>query len=159
MIETLSLRQLSLAACLVFLLGTAGPRAEQSPDMQAVAAANLAFDKALSTRDIAAMEKVWAPEPYVITIDPGGKVLIIGWSAVRKSYEAGFANLSEISVSTREPQIHVAQNVAWVVGVQSLKGKLKNGNPLSLVSFSTNVYEKREGRWLLVLHTTSRVPH
>jgi ketosteroid isomerase-like protein len=84
--------------------------------------------------------------------------LIVGWDAVRKSWEGTFDRFAEISVSMKEPQIHVAQNVAWVVGLESVQGKFKNADAVSFTAFTTNMYEERDGRWLMVLHTTSRVP-
>ena len=158
MIWSSSLRQLVIATGLILILGTVNLRAEQRSDIEAVTAANLAFDTALSTRDINAMEKVWAAEPYVIAVHPASKVLIVGWDAVRKSWEGTFDRFAEISVSMKEPQIHVAQNVAWVVGLESVQGKFKNADAVSFTTFTTNMYEKRDGRWLMVLHTTSRVP-
>jgi len=158
MIWSSSLRQLVIATGLILILGTVNLRAEQRSDIEAVTAANLAFDTALSTRDINAMEKVWAAEPYVIAVHPASKVLIVGWDAVRKSWEGTFDRFAEISVSMKEPQIHVAKNVAWVVGIESAQEKFKNGDAVSFTAFTTNMYEKRDGRWLMVLHTTSRVP-
>ncbi len=158
MIWSSSLRELVIATGLILILGTVNLRAEQRSDIEAVTAANLAFDTALSTRDINAMEKVWAAEPYVIAVHPASKVLIVGWDAVRKSWEGTFDRFAEISVSMKEPQIHVAQNVAWVVGLESVQGKSKNADAVSFTAFTTNMYEKRDGRWLMVLHTTSRAP-
>jgi hypothetical protein len=68
-----------------------------------------------------------------------------------------FDRFAEIAVSMKEPQIHVTQNVALVVGLES-QGKFKNADAVSFTAFTTNIYEKRGGRWLMVLHTTSRVP-
>lgn len=158
MIWSPSLRQLVIAAGLFFTLGTVNLHAEQKSDIEAVTAVNLAFDTALSARDINAMERVWAAEPYVMAVHPASKALIVGWDAVRKSWEATFDRFAEISVSMKEPQTHVAQNVAWVVGMESVQGKSKNGDAVSFMAFTTNMYEKRDGRWLMVLHTTSRVP-
>jgi len=104
------------------------------------------------------MEKVWATEPYVVAIHPASKALIVGWDAVRKSWEGTFDRFSEISVSMQDPKIHINANVAWVIGVEAVQGKLKNGDPVNFAAFTTNMYEKRDGRWLMVLHTTSRVP-
>ncbi len=157
MIWSSSLRQLVIASGLIFILGTVNLHAEQKSDIEAVTAANLAFDTALSGRDINAMEKVWAAEPYVIAVHPASKALIVGWDAVRKSWEGTFDRFAEISVSMKEPQIHVAQNVGWVVGTESVQGKSRNGDAVSFTAFTTNVYEKRDGRWLMVLHITSRV--
>jgi ketosteroid isomerase-like protein len=153
MIWKSSFRLLSVAASLVLAAASLG--AEQSSEIDAVAAANIAFDKASSELDIGAMESLWESEPHVITVDRAGKRLAVGWEANREYWEKLFEAYSEISQSTREPQIHVNEGVAWVVGVQTLKGKLKNGNQLTSVSFSTNIYEKRDGRWLIALHTAS----
>ena len=158
MIWSPSLRQLVIASGLIFILGTVNLHAEEKPDVEAVAAANLAFDMAISGRDINAMERVWAAEPFVIAVHPASKVLIVGWDAVRKSWEGTFDRFAEISVSMKEPQIHLAQSVAWVVGIESVQGKSKNGDAVSFTAFTTNMYEKRDGHWLMVLHTTSRVP-
>ncbi len=158
MIWSPSLRHLVIASGLIFILGTINLHAEQKSDIESVAAANLAFDMAISGRDINAMERVWAAEPFVIAVHPASKVLIVGWDAVRKSWEGTFDRFAEISVSMKEPQIHLAQSVAWVVGIESVQGKSKNGDAVSFTAFTTNMYEKRDGRWLMVLHTTSRVP-
>jgi ketosteroid isomerase-like protein len=145
-----------LVAGLLIVTAT-GLRADQK-ESDAISAANHAFDKALSARDMAAMEKVWATEPHVIAIHPASKALIVGWDAVRKSWEGTFDRFSEISVSMQNPQIHINANVAWVIGVEAIQGKLKNGDPVNFAAFTTNMYEKRDGRWLMVLHTSSRVP-
>jgi SnoaL-like domain len=88
MIWSFSLRQLVIATGLIFALGTVNLHAEQNSDIEAVTAANLAFDTALSARDINAMERVWAAEPYVIAVHPSSKVLIVGWDAVRRAGRA-----------------------------------------------------------------------
>lgn len=158
MIWNTSLRQLVIATGLFLIFGTVNLHAEQKPDIEAVTAANHAFDAAISARDINAMERIWVTEPHVIAVHPASKALIVGWNAVRKSWEGTFDRFAEISVSMKEPQIHIVQNVAWVVGVESVQGKPKNADAVSFTAFTTNMYEKRNGRWLMVLHTTSRVP-
>jgi ketosteroid isomerase-like protein len=153
-------RRGALVAGLILIAASAGVGAQQpSPsNSNTVLAANQAFDNALSARDIVAIDSLWAKEPHVIAIHPASKNVIVGWDAVRKSWEATFDRFSEISVSMTDPQIHVADNVAWVVGVERVEGKTKTGDPVSFAAFTTNMYERRNGSWLMVLHTTSRVP-
>src|SRR3954469_121966 len=110
MVWSSSLRRLVIATGLILILGTGNLRAEERSDIEVVTAANHAFDAAISARDINAMEKVWAAEPYVIAVHPASKALIVGWDAVRKSWEGTFDRFAEISVSMKEPQIHLAQN-------------------------------------------------
>jgi ketosteroid isomerase-like protein len=155
MIRSAALRQ-SIVAGVILILGLVNLHAEQKSEIETVAEANYAFDTAISTRDIKAMERVWAAEPHAIAVHPASKALIVGWDAVRKSWEGTFDRFAEISVSMKEPQIHVAENVAWVVGMENVQGKARNGDAVNFMAFTTNIYEKRDGRWLMVLHTTSR---
>jgi ketosteroid isomerase-like protein len=147
-----------IVTALLFVVGTPRSQAEQQSDTEAVTAANVAFEKALSARDINAMEKVWARKANVIAIHPSSKAVVVGWEAVRKSWEGAFDRFAEITVSMKEPQIRVSKNVAWIVGVEAAEGKLKSGDPVSFAAFTTNMYEKRDGHWLMVLHASSRVP-
>jgi ketosteroid isomerase-like protein len=140
------------------ILAEAAPRAETGAESAAIAAANQVFDRVLSARDIAAMDTIWAHEPYVIAVHPASKTPIVGWAAVRKSWEATFDRFADISVSMQDPQIRVKENVAWVVGLEEIRGKLKNGEAAVFMALTTNMFEKIGGRWLMVLHTTSRVP-
>jgi ketosteroid isomerase-like protein len=147
-----------LAAGLALALSAVGAGAQDKAEIQAVSATNAAFDKAVSAKDIGAIDKIWAHEPYAIKTDPGARALNLGWDEIRKSWQEVLDQYKVLSVSTREPQIHVAQNVAWLVGVQTVAGTLKNGNKVTLVSFTTEIYEKRNGQWLMVAHINSRVP-
>jgi ketosteroid isomerase-like protein len=140
------------------LVNPAAPRAEAGAESAVIASANHVFDEALSARDIAAMDTIWAHEPYVVAVHPASKTPIIGWDAVRKSWEATFDRFAEISVSMQDPQIRISENVAWVVGLEEIRGKLKNGEAAGFTALTTNMFEKIGGRWLMVLHTTSRVP-
>jgi ketosteroid isomerase-like protein len=141
------------------LVNPPASRAETGAESAAIASANQVFDEALSARDIGAMDTIWAHERYVVAVHPASKTPIIGWAAVRKSWEATFDRFAEISVSIQDPQIRVNENVAWVVGLEEIRGKLKNGEAATVMAFTTNIFEKIGGRWLMVLHTTSRVPH
>jgi ketosteroid isomerase-like protein len=158
MILNPSLAKWVMALGLVFVLGPFHLHAEQKSELEAVAAANFGFEHALAARDINAMAKVWAPETNVLAIHPSSKAVIVGWEAVRKSWEGVFDRFTEINVSMKEPQIRISENVAWIVGIEAAEGKLKSGDQARFAAFTTNMYEKRNGRWLMVLHASSRVP-
>ena len=127
------------------ILDAAAPRAETGAESAAIAAANHVFDRALSARDIGAMETIWAHEPYVIAVHPASKAPIVGWTSVRKSWEATFDRFAEISVSMQDPQIRINENVAWVVGLEEVRGKLKNGETTMFTAFTTNMFERIAG--------------
>jgi len=65
----------------------------------AILSANEAFEKAWSTRDITAIEKLWLHEPYVFVVHPSSKVPEIGWENVRSSFGAQMSHYSEFAVS------------------------------------------------------------
>jgi hypothetical protein len=58
--------------------------AQQSPEMNAVKAANEGFYKALSARDIVAMQKVWANDGEIINLGLRHKAPDVGWDAAKK---------------------------------------------------------------------------
>ena len=140
------------------LLGICNASAETDPATKAIELANHQFDKALSARDVAEMENVWVRDAHVAAIHPSSKAPIVGWEAVRKSWETTFDRFSEIAVSMKDPQIRISQNVAWVVGVEAVQGKLKNGDAAAFAAVTTNIFEKHGERWLMVFHSSSRVP-
>src|SRR5207249_7412949 len=70
----------------------------KTADETSVAAANLAFYRALEARDLSAMELVWTHEESASCVHPGWHRLD-GWSEVRRSWENIFANARPWSVA------------------------------------------------------------
>jgi ketosteroid isomerase-like protein len=132
-------RMIAAAAGLFLMFGAAGLHAQQKTEREAVLAANHEFDNALSARDVGAMDKVWAHESYVIAIHPVSNAPLVGWEAVRKSWEQVLDRWAEISVSMKDPQVRVGQDVAWVFGVEILQGKLKSGEAIRSTAFATRM--------------------
>jgi len=158
------MRRRLLAGAAALLTGLAaagasgGARAQPSADAEALQAANAAFYAALSARDMRAMEAVWARDSAPLTITPAGTSLAVGWEAVRRSYEEVFGRYAELSVAMAAPEVRIAPGGALVVGVEAVRGRLATGEAVSFAVFGTNVFERRDGRWLLVHHHGSRVP-
>ena len=57
-------------------------------------------------------------------------------------------------------QAHIQINgrLAWDVGIEMTQRTLKNGEVLNTENFVTNVYENKNGEWLMVTHHASAVP-
>jgi ketosteroid isomerase-like protein len=55
-------------------------------------------------------------------------------------------------------QVHINGNAAWVVGRETFEAKLKDGTSAAGANFVTNVFEKIDGRWLMVSHHAHNVP-
>lgn len=141
------------------LLGMSSPAFPQSAsDAEAVKVTNDAFDAALTARDMRAVEGMWIQEPHAVAVHPASKAPVVGWEAVKKSWEGTFARFVELSVVMKDPSIRVVGDMAWVVGVEAVQGKRPDGVVVSFSAITTNIYERRAGRWLMVVHHASRVP-
>jgi ketosteroid isomerase-like protein len=142
------------ALCVAF----AGPT--WADDKVDVSAANQAFDNAVSKRDISAVEALWAHDAAVTIIHPSSKEPLVGWDAVRKSWAEGtLARFSEIQLSQPNPHVHISGNTATVVGVEKFQSKrADNGQTVEFQALTTNIFEKRDGRWLMTHHHASRMP-
>jgi ketosteroid isomerase-like protein len=151
------------AARLIGAATTGGAKAQpQAPDEAGVRAAVSAFYAALNARDIRAMEAVWSRESDPIMIHPAGPhalASVVGWEAIRRSFEEAWPRFEEFSVTVREPlQVRVGQGGALVVAVTPTRQKLRGGDAMDFTVLGTSVFERRDGRWLLVHHHASRAP-
>lgn len=131
----------------------------QQADMEGVKAASKAFYAALAVIDDgAAMEKVWAHTPYVTYVGPRSKSITVGWDAVKKAWVESNKRSSQRKSSLSDQQIHVNGNLAWEMGQETGESKLKDGTVGKTERIATNVYEKIDGRWLMVSHHVQPMP-
>src|SRR3954454_3468107 len=148
---------LFLSAISVALL-PANASAQQS-DVDGVKAASQAYYAALAVPDNgAAMEKVWAHTSYITYVGPRSKWIIVGWEPLKKMWEEINNITAERKVAVSDPNIHVNGNLAWEMGQETGSAKFKDGNEVKIDSLVTNVYEKLDGRWLIVSHHVQPKP-
>jgi ketosteroid isomerase-like protein len=150
----------SLAAVIgsVMLVGMSASWAQQpAASDDGVKAASTAFFAALSGTDVAAMKEVWAHTPDVVYVGPQSKTLVRGWAAVEAAWEQSFASRSR-RVSLAESYIYTEGNIAWEVGTETGTSKAKDGSESKIDNIVTNVYEKQNGRWLMVAHHAQAKP-
>jgi ketosteroid isomerase-like protein len=149
---------LALAIAFLLTIGIVTARAQSAE----VEAANQAFYAALSTFDIGAMDKVWAYEPYVFYVGPASKTANVGWPAVQAAWhaslQASMASLAARIVKPGQMQIRINGDTAWVTGTEEGTGTRKDGGPYKVQNFVTNVFEKKDGRWLMVSHHAQSIP-
>ena len=145
---------------LALMLASISPtvaRAESEQD--AVRAANQAYYAALSARDIEAMEQVWSRSADdVLVAPPIRPAAHVSWDKIKKQYETFWATLEELTVSMDEPTVHMEGNVAWVYGTEQAKRRTKDGQVSGGPNFGTNIFVKRDGRWLMVFHQAALMP-
>ncbi len=130
---------------------------QQPSDVEGVNAASRVFIAAISARDIGAMDKVWAHEPYTTFIGPLSTTVVVGWDGVRKAWEMRFSQFDRVSITVSESHVRSNANTAWAVGIEKVELLRKNGDMLSFDACVTNVFENRDGRWLLVSHQATPI--
>ena len=137
-------------------------QAQRAPDAEGVRAAVSAFYAAPNARDIRAMEAVWSRDAEPMMIHPTGphaRAPMIGWEAVRRSFEEAWPRFEEFKVTVNEPvQVRVGQGGAVAVAVTPVRQKVRGGAALDYTALATFAFERRDGRWLLVHSHVSRVP-
>ena len=130
---------------------------QQASDVEGVNAAGKVFIAAIAARDLGAMDKVWAHEPYATFIGPLSTTVVVGWDGVRKAWEMRFSQFDRVTISSAESHIRTNGNAAWAVGIEKVQLLRKNGDTLSFDAFVTNVFENRDGRWLMVSHQATPI--
>jgi len=159
------LSTLAIATVSLLLLGSGLPagsalaqdKAQETSDTGRIDAASQVFTAAIAARDIRAMDKVWAHEPYATFIGPLSTSVVIGWEGVRKAWEMRFSQFDRVAISSAESHVHTNGKIAWAVGVEKVELLRKDGNTLSFDTFVTNVFENYESRWLMVSHQSTPI--
>jgi ketosteroid isomerase-like protein len=151
------IRAVGLTAAILMVSGRCGYAQQIAVDE--VKAAVEAYHIALVSLDVTKMAPLWAHEDDVMLINPRDKEVVIGWDAVQKDWETTFAPEAELKVTqTSGPYIRVVGDTAWATGIVNSEIKLKSGQAITALTFQTDVFEKRNGKWLIVAHVASRVP-
>lgn len=117
---------------------------------RSVLAANEAFYQAFATRDLAAMEALWATEVQVACIHPGWNVLR-GRDLVLASWRSILGGENPPDVMCGNASAHVLGDSAFVVCEEQVAED---------VLVATNVFVREGGRWKLAHHQAAPVaPH
>jgi ketosteroid isomerase-like protein len=122
----------------------------------AVRAANHRFYAAFESLDLAQMEAVWAHDDAVECVQPGWD-LLLGWDEVRERWERIFANTKRVRVALSCEWVRVEGDVAWVACTARITTAFAEGFDEDIVQ-ATNIFLRRDGQWLLVVHHASPVP-
>jgi len=120
-----------------------------------VTKANQGFYQAFESLDIRHMDTIWAKEEYVTCIHPGWSIRS-GWPDVRDSWVRIFNNTFSMEFRLSDIMIQVAGDVAWALCMENIKNKQDAETQESQV-LATKLYERLDGRWLMVHHHGSHV--
>jgi ketosteroid isomerase-like protein len=130
-----------------------------SSEASKVKSVNNAYYKALSARDMSAMERVWTCAPNNILIaPPTNPITHVGWEAIKRNWEDYWPTFSQFSVSMVVTGVNVNGPVAWVHGVESSRRRSKLGEVTSSRNYGTNIFVNYDGIWLLEFHQSALIP-
>ena len=131
--------------------------AQGTTDSERIKIANQSFIAAVTRRDINGIDKVWAHESYSSFIGPLSTTVAVGWEGVREAWQMRFSQFDRVAISTDEPHVHVNRKVAWAVGMEKIELLRKDGKTIRFDAFVTNVFENKDGQWLVVSHQATPV--
>src|SRR3989442_12097362 len=78
---------------------------QESYDVERVNAANQVFIAAIAGRDVHAMDKAWAHEPYATFIGPLSTTVVVGWEGVRKAWQMRFNQFDRVPIPRAETHV------------------------------------------------------
>ena len=125
-------------------------------DYEEVMKVNETFYKALGTRNLELMDQVWVKDSRAGCVHPGW-IMINGWQAIRQSWENVFDPNDQVDIRLSSITVEIKGEVAWVTCIQQLI--YINRDPIGInMSQSTNIFERHDSGWLMILHHASPVP-
>jgi ketosteroid isomerase-like protein len=128
-----------------------------SPEETAVAAANLAFYRALEARELSAMDLVWSHSSSAACVHPGWHRLD-GWDEIRRSFQNIFASSRPWTVGCEDLRISIVGDAAWVSCVEVIRPFGSSRSDAAARMQSTNVFVREDGEWKLLHHHASASP-
>jgi ketosteroid isomerase-like protein len=96
--------------------------------------------------------------PYVTYVGPRAKTITVGWEAQKKLWADSDKLFTVREAVLSDQQIHVNGDMAYEMGQESGTQKLKDGSTPKLDFIATNVYEKIDGKWLMISHRVQPKP-
>lgn len=118
--------------------------------MMDVRAANAAFYDAFEQQDLDAMSRVWKQADDARCAHPG-EAPVKGWDAIRASWSRIFESTELFRVRVADVQVREADSLAVVACLEVITA-VANGEAMEGTVAATNVFERVDGRWLLVHH-------
>ncbi|GAB4225077.1 MAG: hypothetical protein Kow0032_00020 [Methyloligellaceae bacterium] len=147
------LMQALVAAGLFLVLAGGGASAQGDIERKrAVAAANQAFYAALRTRDLDAMDRLWAKKTTVSVIHPGW-VTLVGRDAVMASWDHIMRSGGIGEIAPLRPVILLLHASAVVLNYER-GGAAEEGGYRA----ATNVFILEEGAWRMLHHHAGPAP-
>ena len=132
--------------------------ANASSETSNIKAVNLAYYKALSARDLRAMDTVWTcTDKNIVIAPPVNPLTHVGWTAIKRYWEAYWPTFDKFSVSMKVTAVNINGPVAWVHGIETSRRRAKTGEVSSSSNYGTNIFVNCDGRWLMEFHQSAMI--
>lgn len=125
-------------------------------DIEAVKQANSAFYRAFESLDVHRMRAAWAQSEEIACVHPGWP-LLTGFEKVMESWKRIFENTSMMQFTITGAVVRIEGDAAWVMCTENIN-TLMDGKVAEAKVQATNVFTRRDGRWLMVHHHGSSLP-
>ena len=133
--------------------------ANASSETSKIMAINLAYYKALSARELRALDTVWTcTAKNILIAPPVNPHTHVGWAAIRRYWEGYFPTFDKFSVSMQVTAVNVNGPVAWVHGIETSRRRKKTGEVSSSRNYGINIFVNHGGRWLMAFHQSGVIP-
>jgi uncharacterized protein (TIGR02246 family) len=126
-------------------------------ERQRVLRANDAFYTAFERLDASLMAEAWRDADHVRCVHPGGAVFT-GRVGVLRGWEDIFSQTLSIRFELSRISVRVSGDLACVTLVEDMTMTARDGASRGAVA-ATNVFERWDGRWWLIVHHASPLPH
>ena len=127
-----------------------------SHDVEALREVNARFYQALEDLDLEAMDAIWLHEGWVRCVHPGRDALI-GWDAIRRSWEQIFASTGWIRVTTTAVDVVSMGSHGLVMCAENISAQSHDQVGVA-VAQATNVYRRTADGWRMIHHHASPAP-
>ena len=129
---------------------------EPEPPQHSLMKANDAFYHALENRQIAAMDALWLHEGWVRCVHPGRDAMV-GWAAVRRSFEDIFAGTRWLHVTPTSIDVLVFGEIGVIACVENITTEHDDEMGMT-VAQATNIFRLTDGGWRMMHHHASPAP-
>jgi uncharacterized protein (TIGR02246 family) len=123
---------------------------------EAIQGANLEFYRAIEAAALERMSEVWWHTENARCVHPGWN-LLVGWARIRQAWEQIFASPEKMRITPTEVYVYQVGEMAWVSCVENIT-VFQESSFDTVQAVATNLFIRREGRWLLLHHHASPMP-
>src|SRR5665213_1592149 len=142
------------ALCAAILASASAVAADSpagNPDKAAIQSLENSYNEGFNSRDVDKIMSVYAPGKQLFVFDVVPPREYSSWESYKKDFQeliSAYPGPWKNTIS--EQAIHVVGSVAYGHNIQSGEFTGKDGTKVKVVSRTTDIYRKKNGKWLIV---------